>query len=290
MKSSLSRRKIRPSHLLAYGFIYFCSFLIFAVTAFFVIYIFVKGIKGISLGFLTEAPNPIQKTVGIFPSIVNTLYIIIFALLFATPLGVFGAIYLSEYAKNQKVIRIIEFAIETLAGIPSIIYGVFGYMFFCLALDLKVSLFSGVLTLTIMVLPTIIRTVQEALKAVPKSYREGALAMGATKWTMIRTILIPNSLYGIITAVILSTGRIVGESAALLLVAGGSAMYMPHWSVFKQLASSGSTLAVELFRYAYTRGQSEVGFSIAVVLLLVVLVLNLLTGFIGKALNRGGSK
>ena len=199
--------------------------------------------------------------------------------------------YLShEYAKNQKVIRIIEFAIETLAGIPSIIYGVFGYMFFCLPLDLKVSLFSGVLTLTIMVLPTIIRTVQEALKAVPKSYREGALAMGATKWTMIRTILIPNSLYGIITAVILSTGRIVGESAALLLVAGGSAMSMPHWSVFKQLASSGSTLAVELFRYAYTRGQSEVGFSIAVVLLLVVLVLNLLTGFIGKALNRGGSK
>ncbi|MDD2431795.1 MAG: phosphate ABC transporter permease PstA [Firmicutes bacterium] len=290
MQDSLSGKKVRLANILGYGFIYLCSLGILAMTAFFVIYTFYKGINGISLSFLTLAPNPIKQTIGIFPSMVNTIYVIIFSLLISTPIGISSAIYLTEYAENKKVIQLIEFTIETLAGIPSIIFGVFGYMFFCMALNLKVSLLSGVLTLTIMVLPTIIRTTQEALKAVPKSYKEGSLGIGATNWTMIRTILLPNSLHGIITSIILSTGRIIGESAALLLVAGGSALYMPYTNVFKQLSSSGSTLAVELFRYAYTRGDNDVGFSIALVLMLIVLALNLLTNFISRKLNRGGIK
>ena len=171
-----------------------------------------------------------------------------------SPIGVGGAIYLCEYANNKRLSRIIEFTTETLSGIPSIIFGVFGYVFFCTLLNLKVSLLSGALTLTIIVLPTIIRTTGEALKAVPNSYREAAMGIGATKWYMIHTVLLPSASRGIITAVILAVGRIVGESAALILVAGGSAMYMPRGNFFQQIMSSGATLSVELYRYAYSRG------------------------------------
>ena len=223
---------------------------------------------------------------GILPSIINTLYIILLSLIISVPIGVGGAIYINEYAKNKKLIRVIEFTTETLSGIPSIIFGVFGYIFFCTFLDLKVSLLSGALTLTLMVLPTIIRTTQEALRSVPKSYREGALGIGATKWYMIRTILLPSSSSGIITSIILSIGRIVGESAALLLVAGGSAMYMPKGSFFDQIMSSGSTLSVELYRYAYSRGDNEIGFSIAAILLIIVLILNLLARVVSKRVQK----
>ena len=212
------------------------------------------------------------------------------SLLISVPVGVGGAIYLNEYAKNKRLIRVIEFTTETLAGIPSIIFGVFGYVFFCTALNLKVSLLSGALTLTIMVLPTIIRNMQEALKAVPKSYREGAAGLGASKWYTIRTILLPAAMPGLITSIILATGRIVGESAALILVAGGSAIYMPRGNILEQMMGSGATLSVELYRYAYSQGKNDVGFGIAAVLLIIVLVLNLLTRWISRRLEKKNQK
>ena len=279
--NSIFERKKRFSDLILYGIIYAFSAFVFLMIIYFVVYIFVSS--RLSFGFITTPPNPIDKTIGILPSILNTFYIILLSIIIAVPLGVGGAIYINEYAKNKRFVRVIEFTTETLSGIPSIIFGVFGYVFFCTIMNLKVSLLSGALTLTLMVLPTIIRTTQEALKAVPKSYRDGAIGIGATKWYMIRTILLPSAKGGIITAIILSIGRIIGESAALLLVAGGSAMYMPRGSFFQQIMGSGATLSVELYRYAYSRGENEVGFSIATILLLVVIILNISI----KLLDRG---
>ena len=273
-RNSVMNKKHRPIDLILHGTVLVFTAFVFLMTVYFAAFILFKGFGGLSLTLLTTAPNPITQTIGILPGIINTLYIILMSLFFALPIGVGGAIYINEYAKNTKLVRVIEFTTETLAGIPSIIFGVFGYVFFCLFLNLKVSLIAGALTLTLMVLPTIIRTTQEALKAVPKSYREGALGIGATKWYMIRTILLPSAAGGIITAIILSIGRIVGESAALLLVAGGSAMYMPRGNFFGQIMGSGATLSVELYRYAYSRGDNETGFAIAAILLLIVVILN----------------
>lgn len=284
--SSIFNKRKRPSDIILYGLIFLFSAAIVAMILYFLVYILIQGIPGLTWDFISTAPNPIEDTVGILPSIINTLYIILLSLIISVPIGVGGAIYINEYAKNKKLIRVIEFTTETLSGIPSIIFGVFGYIFFCTFLDLKVSLLSGALTLTLMVLPTIIRTTQEALRSVPKSYREGALGIGATKWYMIRTILLPSSSSGIITSIILSIGRIVGESAALLLVAGGSAMYMPKGSFFDQIMSSGSTLSVELYRYAYSRGDNEIGFSIAAILLIIVLILNLLARVVSKRVQK----
>ena len=284
-KKSITEKRRRPMDKLAYFFIFFFAFLVFAMVLLFVVYILYNGIPGLTWEFLTTAPNPIEQTIGILPSIINTGYMILLAILFAVPIGVGGAIYLCEYAKNKRLSRIIEFTTETLSGIPSIIFGVFGYVFFCTLLNLKVSLLSGALTLTIIVLPTIIRTTGEALKAVPTSYREAAMGIGATKWYMIHTVLLPSASRGIITAVILAVGRIVGESAALILVAGGSAMYMPRGNFFQQIMSSGATLSVELYRYAYSRGENGVGFSIAVVLLAISVLLNILVKLINKKLG-----
>ncbi len=284
---SINERRKRPGDKILYFFIFLFTAAVFAMVAFFVVYIFIQGIPMMSFEFLTTAPNPIEKTIGILPSIINTLYIILITLLIAVPVGVGGAIYIGEYAKNKRLISIIEFTTETLSGIPSIIFGVFGYVFFCTFLNLKVSLLSGALTLTLIVLPTIVRTTGEALKAVPNSYREAAMGIGATKWYMIRTILLPSASRGIITAVILAIGRIVGESAALLLVAGGSAMYMPRGNLIEQIMSSGSTLSVELYRYAYSRGENEVGFSIAVVLLTIAIILNIAVKLINQKLSEG---
>ncbi|GHU54645.1 phosphate transport system permease protein PstA [Clostridia bacterium] len=285
--NSITGKRKRPTDIVLYSIIGLFTVAVFAMTAYFAGYILIKGLRGISFAFLTTASNPIIGTIGILPAILNTAYIILLTLVFAVPVGVGGAVYINEYAKSRKLIRVIEFTTETLSGIPSIIFGVFGYVFFCTFLNLKVSLLSGAFTLTIMVLPTIIRTSQEALKSVPLSYREGAAGLGASKWYMIRTILLPNASSGIITAIVLSVGRIVGESAALLLVAGGSAMYLPKGSFFEQIKSSGSTLAVELYRYAYSRGENEVGFAIAALLLIIVIGLNLIVKLIGKRLNRG---
>lgn len=287
-KKSITEKRRRPADKAAYVCIFLFTFLVVAMVILFVACILYKGLPGLSLDFLTTAPNPIEQTIGILPSIINTAYMILLAILIAVPVGVGGAIYLCEYAKNKRLIRIIEFTTETLSGIPSIIFGVFGYVFFCTLLNLKVSLLSGALTLTIIVLPTIVRTTGEALKAVPASYREAAMGIGATKWYMIHTVLLPSASRGIITAVILAIGRIIGESAALLLVAGGSAMYMPRGSFFEQIMGSGATLSVELYRYAYSRGENEIGFSIAVVLLVISVLLNVAVKGINKKL--GGEK
>jgi len=282
----ITDRKKRPFEKLFYGIIYLLSGCVLALVIYFISITLIIGLPAVTWDFISTAPNPIKQTIGIFPSIVNTLYMILFTLIICVPIGVGGAIYLNEYAKNKRLVRVIEFATETLSGIPSILYGVFGYMVFCLLFDFKVSLIAGILTLTIMVLPIMIRTSQEALKSVPLSYREGALGMGSTKWYMVRTILLPSSLKGILTGIILSIGRMVSESAALLLVAGGSAMYMPKGSLWSQLSSSGSTLSVELYRYAYSRGDNETAFGIAAVLIVIVILLNLLTRFIAGRLNR----
>ncbi|MDR1913893.1 MAG: phosphate ABC transporter permease PstA [Clostridiales bacterium] len=287
--NSITGKRKRPADAALYIIIVSFTISVSAMVVYFIGYILFKGVRGVTLSFLTTAPNPINNTVGILPAIINTVYIIFLSLLVAVPVGVGGAIYINEYAKSSRLIRLIEFTTETLSGVPSIIFGVFGYVFFCMFLGLKVSLISGAFTLTLMVLPIIIRTTQEALKAVPVSYREGAAGLGATKWYMIRTILIPSASGGIITAVILSVGRIVGESAALILVAGGSAMYMPKGNFFQQIMGSGSTLSVELYRYAYSRGENEIGFAIAAILLVIVILLNLTIKTIKKRLN-GGAK
>ena len=283
---NITDRKKRPLEKLFYSVIYLLSGCVLLLVVYFIAVILIRGLPQVTWEFLSAAPNPIKQTIGILPSIINTLYVVIFTLILCVPIGVGGAVYLNEYAKNKRFVGAIEFAAETLSGIPSILYGVFGYVVFCLLLDLKVSLIAGILTLTIMALPIMIRTTQEALKAVPQSYREGALGMGATKWYMVRTILLPSSLRGILTGIILSIGRMVSESAALLLVAGGSAMYVPKGSLFEQLGRSGSTLSVELYRYAYSRGESEIAFGIAAVLLIIVISLNLLTRYIAGRLNR----
>lgn len=284
---SITLKRKRPLDLLAYIMIYLFSAAVCIMVLFFAGYILYKGTPALSLSLLTTAPNPVEHTVGILPSIINTLYIIVLALLFSVPIGVGGAVYIGEYAKNRRLIRIIEFTTETLSGIPSIIFGMVGYIFFCTFLNLKVSLLSGALTLTIIVLPTIIRTTGEALRAVPSSYREASMGMGATKWYMIRTVLLPSASRGIITAVILAIGRMIGESAALLLVAGGSAMYMPRGNVFEQIMSSGSSLSVELYRYAYSRGENEIGFAVAAVLLIISVLLNLSVKAVNKKLSGG---
>ena len=284
---SITERKRRPLDIALYALIFIFSAAVLLMTIYFIGYIFLKGLGGISAKFLFTAPNPITKSIGIFPSIINTLYIVLLSLLFAVPLGIGGAIYINEYAKNQTFIKIIEFTTETLSGIPSIVFGVFGYIFFCVKMGLRVSLLSGALTLTIIVLPIIIRTVGEALKTVPSSYRDGALGLGAAKWHFIHTILLPSASGGIITAVILAIGRIVGESAALMLVAGGSALYMPRGNFFQQIIGSGSTLSVELYRYAYSQGENSVGFAIAAALLIIVIILNLSVKILSQKFKRG---
>ena len=201
--------------------VYLSAFLTVALLVVLIGYIFVRGLPHITGQLLSTAPSVLKDTIGILPNILNTLYIILFTLLIALPLGVGAAVYLTEYASNKTFIRIVEFATETLAGIPSIIYGLVGMLFFAQMLGFQTSLLSGGCTLVIMILPTIIRTTQESLKTVPQSYREGALGLGATKWYMIRTIILPSSVDGIVTGCILSIGRIVGESAALLFTAGG---------------------------------------------------------------------
>ncbi len=235
-------------------------------------YIFVKGLPHLTWELLSTSPVYSKGTIGILPNILNTLYIIFLTLLIALPLGVGAAIYLTEYATNPKFKRTVEFTTETLAGIPSIIYGLVGLLFFARLLGFKVSLLSGSLTMAIVILPTIIRTTQESLKTVPSSYREGALGMGATKWYMIHTIILPSSIDGIVTGCILAIGRIVGESAALLFTAGmGTAIAK---NVISAYQSGGGTLTVALYMYASERAEFDIAFAIAAVLLILVFMIN----------------
>lgn len=253
--------------------IYLCAAATFLLVVALIVYIFVKGIGGISWEFLTTAPSHLKGTIGILPNILSTIYMILASLIIVLPLGVGAAIYLNEYASNRKVVAFIEFATETLTGIPSIIYGLVGMLFFCQYLGLQGCLLSGALTLVIMILPTIVRTTQESLKTVPMSYREGAVALGATKWHAIRTIVLPSSLEGIFTGCILAVGRIVGESAALIFTAGIASILITN--VFEALQSSGGTLSVALYVYVYERGEFEVGYAIAAILMVLVLIINL---------------
>ena len=245
--------------------------------------VLVRGIPHISWKFLTTTASVLKGTDGILPAILNTLYVILLTLLIVLPLGVGAAVYLTEYAQNRKVISVIEFTNETLAGIPSIIYGLVGMLVFAQTLGFQTCLLSGSLTLVIMNLPTIIRTTQESLKTVPASYREGALGLGSGKWHMIRTIVLPCSIDGIVTGCILAIGRIVGESAALLFTAGFAHALN---GFFTGLTSSGATLTVALYVYAKEQGEFEVAFAIAAILMILTLIINLSANFVGKKLKR----
>lgn len=252
--------------------VYCSALLTVALLVVLIGYVFVRGVPYITWELLSTSPSAIKDTIGILPNILNTLYIILFTLIIALPLGVGAAVYLTEYATNRHLISVVEFATETLAGIPSIIYGLVGMLFFAQMLGFKTSLLSGGCTLVIMILPTIIRTTQESLKTVPASYREGALGLGATKWYMIRTIILPSSLNGIITGCILSIGRIVGESAALLFTAGVGTVVAGN--IIKAFGRSGGTLSVALYMYVSERGEFDVGFAIAAILMILVLIIN----------------
>ena len=252
-------------------------------------YIIYRGLPHISLEFLTSKPSLIRETVGILPNILNTLYIILITLVIVLPIGVGAAIYLNEYAENKKVVRIIELATETLSGIPSIIYGLVGMLIFVQFFSLGTSLLAGSLTLVIMTLPTVIRTTQESLKTVPQGYREGSLALGAGKWYMIRTVVLPSAIDGIVTGCILSIGRIVGESAALLFTAGMANEVLGLVDAVKP-GNAGSSLTVALYMYAKERGEFEIAFAIAAILLVLTFVINVSAKLTATMLKKKGAK
>ena len=251
-------------------------------------YILYRGLPHISIEFLTSKPSLIRETVGILPNILNTLYIILITLVIVLPIGVGAAIYLNEYAENKKVVRIIELATETLSGIPSIIYGLVGMLIFVQFFSLGTSLLAGSLTLVIMTLPTVIRTTQESLKTVPQGYREGSLALGAGKWYMIRTVVLPSAIDGIVTGCILSIGRIVGESAALLFTAGMANEVLGIVDAVKP-GNAGSSLTVALYMYAKERGEFEIAFAIAAILLVLTFVINISAKLTASMLKKKGA-
>ena len=242
-----------------------------ALVLFLIAYVLIKGLPNVSWTLLSTAPSYLSDRIGILPDLLNTLYIVIATLLIVLPLGVGAAIYLTEYATNRRLIGVIEYAAETLSGIPSIIYGLVGMLFFCQFLNMKTSLLAGALTLVIMNLPTIMRTTQESLKTVPQSYREGAFGLGAGKWRVIRTVVLPGCVDGVITGCILSVGRILGESAALLFTAGFAHALN---GFFDGLSSAGATITDPLYVYAQEQGQFDVAFAIAAILMLLTLLIN----------------
>lgn len=254
-----------------------------ALALFLIVYVLVKGIPNISWELLSEKPSYLSGKIGILPDILNTLYIILATLAVVLPLGVGAAIYLTEYAKNKRVVELIEYAAETLSGIPSIIYGLVGMLFFCQFLNMKTSLLAGAMTLVIMNLPTVMRTTEESLKTVPQSYREGAFGLGAGKWRVIHTVVLPGCVDGIVTGLILSVGRILGESAALLFTAGFAHTVN---GLFTGLKNSGATLTVALYVYAKEQGEFEVAFAIAAILMLLTLCINLLADFVGNLFKK----
>lgn len=262
--------------------LYVCAFLTIALLVFMIGTICVQGIPHLTWKLVSSVSSYIGNVIGILPNILNTLYIIIVAMIIALPLGVGAAVYLTEYATSRKVVSIIEFAAETLTGIPSILFGLVGMLLFTQLFGLKQGILAGGLTLVMMVLPTILRTTQESLKTVPDAYREGALAMGSGKWHMIRTVVLPNAVDGIVTGCILAIGRIVGESAALLFTAGfGLALN----GFIQSLNTSSATLTVALYVYASERGEVGVAFAIAVILMILTFIINLSAEAIGSRLR-----
>ena len=254
-----------------------------ALLVFLIGYIFWRGVPYLTWDLLTTQTSYLRNTIGILPNILNTVYIILVAMVIVLPLGVGAAIYLTEYAENKKVSSLIEFAAETLTGIPSIIFGLVGMLIFVQLMGLGAGILAGGLTLVIMILPTILRTTQESLKTVPQSYREGALALGAGKWRMIRTVVLPNAVDGIVTGCILAIGRITGESAALLFTAGFG---LKLNSFVKSLRTSSATLTVALYVYASEQGKIDVAFAIALILMVLTLVINFAASSAGKHLKR----
>ena len=263
--------------------LYLCGVLTCALLALIIGYIFYRGIPNITWELLSSQTSYIKDTIGILPNILNTVYLVVLAMVIVLPLGVGAAIYLTEYAANRRLVAVIEFATETLTGIPSIIFGLVGMLFFIQMLGLKTGVLAGGLTLVVMILPTIVRPTQESLKTVPNSYREGALAMGAGKWHMVRTVVLPNSVDGIITGCILAVGRIVGESAALLYTAGFGLVLN---GFITSLESSSASLTVALYVYASERGETAVAFAIATILMLLTLVINLSANLVGRKLKK----
>ena len=268
--------------------IYIAAAVVVVLLVFLLGYILYRGLPNLSWTFLTAEESVVKDIQGIGPAILNTLYVILATLVVVLPLGVGAAIYLTEYAKNRKLVAAIEFATETLAGIPSIIYALVGVLIFAESLRLGKTLIAGALTLVIMTLPTVIRTTQESLKTVPQSYREGSLGLGSGKWHMIRTVVLPSSIDGIVTGCILAIGRIVGESAVLLYTVG---MSMSMQDFFRNglesfFSASGSTLSVALYVYAKVRADFDLAFSVAVVLIVITLVINLASSLVGRKLKK----
>ena len=263
--------------------LWLCAGITCALLVFLIGYIFYRGLGNISWELLSTQTSYIKDTIGILPNILNTLYIILGAMVIVLPLGVGAAIYLTEYATNHKMVAIIEFATETLTGIPSIIFGLVGMLFFVQKLGLAPGILAGGLTLVIMILPTIVRTTQESLKTVPQAYREGALGLGAGKWHMVRTVVLPGAIDGIVTGCILAVGRIVGESAALLFTAGFGLILN---NFVTALQSSSATLTVALYVYANERGETGVAFAIAAILMVLTFLINMAAGFAGRKLKK----
>lgn len=288
--NSIQKKGTRISDCIMYAFIYMSAGIAVTLLIGILGYVFAKGMKEVDWIFLTTVTSVLKGTTGIAGNILNTIYMVGLTLLIAAPIGIGSAIYLNEYAKAGKIVRIIQFTTETLSGIPSIIFGLFGMVFFGTTLGLGYSILTGSLTLAIMVLPLITRNTQEALKTVPNSYRSGALGMGATKWYMIRTVLLPSALPGIVTGVILAIGRIVGESAALLFTAG-SGFLLPRTAegYLTKILESGGTLTIQLY-LSMSKGQYDVAFGIAVVLLVIVLVINFLTKVLANRLDVNRKK
>lgn len=246
-------------------------------------YLLYRGIPGINAKFLTTQTSYISDTIGILPNILNTLYLIILVMIIVVPLGVGAAVYLTEYASNKRISNAIGFAVETLTGIPSIIFGLVGMLLFTQILGLKQGILAGSLTLIIMVLPTVISNTKESLLAVPQSYREGALALGSGKWHMVRTVVLPNAVDGIVTGCILAVGRVVGESAALLFTAGFGLKLL---GFAKALQSSAASLTVALYIYASEEGKFDVAFAIAVILICITLIINLAASLVGRKVRK----
>jgi phosphate transport system permease protein len=261
------------------GLLWLCGGLTCALLAFLIGYVCVRGLKGVTWTFLTSKRSYLNDTNGILPNILNTLYLVFLSLLIVLPLGVGAAIYLTEYAKNRKVAAAIEFAAEILAGIPSILFGLVGMLIFVQLFGLGTGILAGSLTLVVMILPTILRTTQESLKAVPQAYREGALGLGAGRWRMVRTVVLPQAADGILTGCILAVGRLVGESAALLFTAG---MGVTLNGFFRALHTPSGTLSVTLYLYANEYADVETAMAIAAVLMVLTLLINLAAALVSK--------
>ena len=266
------------------GLMVLCAALTCALAAFLILYVLAKGIPNLSWKLLTTKPSYLEETIGILPDIISTVCMVLTTLAVVLPLGVCAAVYLTEYAANKKVVAVIEYAAETLSGIPSIIYGLVGMMFFCQFLGMKKSILAGALTLVIMNLPTIMRTAQESLKTVPQSYREGAFGLGAGKWRTIRTVVLPGCVDGVVTGCILSVGRILGETAALLYTAGFA--HALYGSLGETLENAGATLSVALYVYAKEQGEFDVAFAIAAILMALALLINLAATLAARYFKR----